>query len=570
MPASCSARYPSGALARAIALSLILCAFFPSYAQEPTARDATEGAQTLFRFPAGGVITTGPVSSAGRLWFVSDNRYLYVINLEGVAIGKRDLGVRSKAFIACDPYGRAVVPDGEKSITMVNKAGQAVWTIALESQPAGPPAFGMDGRLYLALEHQGGTRILCLSQNGRRLWARDEAGYLVHPPAQAPGGGVVYALSGGQTRMLDQEGRQSWSIDGQSPKILCSSGDSLLSVAADGSFSIYRPPAEPLVGKLGSAPVALRPGDGGFAFLNASGQLGFLNADGSLAWSVQAGSGYSSMACYRNRVVLLGRGMAASWDMDGRFFRRLDMSNAASVAALGDTGTVFSGGKDWILYAYRFELGLEPLPPGRYTPLSLAEAEAASREAELWMPSASSDEVVLAELGRIAKSMVSGDTGGNERSDLAYAAAVALGLLPGPAGSGARKPGPSPSGVLPRAEACRILGAYGSPMAVELLAGVFARDPDPAVRASAAQAVGAIGLDPGGFAQRIFMDAASGYLDERSALSLIDAVAALYRANGTLEETAGALALVRIAQGSYPKTVRERALSALKNISAAW
>lgn len=583
---SCAKEKITWLLGLLAALVFFLAAGLCVYAQEASTQEA-DRAQVLFRFPAGGIISTGPVCGGGRVWFVSDNRYLYVLTSKGIAIGKRDLGVRSKAFIACDPYGRAVVPEGTSSITMLNRAGQAVWTLELEAAPSGAPAFGSDGRLFLALGTQTGTRIVCLSQNGRRLWSIDEAGYLVHPPVSAPGGCVAYALSDGTVRIVHQNGAQRVTLPVARVSILSANSDSLVAVDADGSFSIYRQASGPVGiqasgpasipaglqevrGKLPSPPKAAAALTGGFAVLLHSGALCMLGLDGTTLWNVQAGLSYSAIHCFHNRIVLLGQVGASSYDTDGRFFRRLDVSNPAGLAAVDETGSLFCGGSDWILYAYRFESGLSPLPVRSYAPLTIADAEKAARETALWLPSSSTDDSVTNELNRIAKSMVSGETGMDVHADLAYASAVALGMLEGPAGLGARKPSPSPSGVLPRSYACTILGMYGSPAAVPILAAVFARDPDPAVRAAAADAVASIGLDPDGLAQRSFMEAASGRLDERSALSLIDAVAALYRANGVLDEPAGALALVRIVHGAYPKTVRDRASLALKKVSAVW
>ncbi len=110
-------------------------------------RAADGDAEILFRFPVGGVVTTGPVIDGGRAWFISDSRTLYVITVDGKAIGKRSISSRRAPFIACDPYGRAVIPDGARGILMVNKAGQEAWRRELGSAPFGPPSFGPDGRL---------------------------------------------------------------------------------------------------------------------------------------------------------------------------------------------------------------------------------------------------------------------------------------------------------------------------------------------------------------------------------------------------------------------------------------
>ncbi|HAE22486.1 MAG TPA: hypothetical protein DCG47_09230, partial [Spirochaetaceae bacterium] len=248
----------------------------------------------------------------------------------------------------------------------------------------------------------------------------------------------------------------------------------------------------------------------------------------------------------------------------------LSIRNATGLPALTKGGAVLSGGSDWILYAYRFERELEGLARERPAILDRQAVKDAGKRALLWYPGGSSDDTVLSMLADIEKSLKSGTIGEGASEALLLASAVALGELEAPFGAGALARGPSPRGALARATACEVLGALGFPAAVELLAEVIARDADPAVRAAAASAVAAIGLDPEGKALDAFAaEAARGRLDARTGRALIDAIEALYRAGGGLDNPSGALALLRIAGGaSYPGDLRRRAEAALRRISA--
>ncbi|TFG83616.1 MAG: hypothetical protein E4H20_05050, partial [Spirochaetales bacterium] len=110
---------------------------------------SADEAEVLFRFPAGGIVTTGPVIADGRLWFISDSKTLYVVTVDGEAVGKRTISSKRVPYIACDPFGRAAIPEGASSIVLVNKAGQAVWTVDPGSTAIGAPVFSPDGRMYV-------------------------------------------------------------------------------------------------------------------------------------------------------------------------------------------------------------------------------------------------------------------------------------------------------------------------------------------------------------------------------------------------------------------------------------
>jgi len=121
---------------------------------------------------------------------------------------------------------------------------------------------------------------------------------------------------------------------------------------------------------------------------------------------------------------------------------------------------------------------------------------------------------------------------------------------------------------LPRERACDILGMLGSPSATEPLSRVFGGDRDQSVRAAAAYAIARIGLDPGGRAFAAFAEAADRSLDGRTAIAVANAIERLYRANGTLDDGTGLVALLRIAGGPYPDSVRKEAGAALLRVTA--
>lgn len=537
--------------------------------------------ELLFRFPAGGVVTTGPVVAEGRLWFISDSKTLYVITVDGTAIGKRDMSFRRAPFIAPDPFGRAALPVGSSSIVLLNKAGQEVWTVRLDGAPEGPPSFGPDGRMYA----QSSQRLYAFAANGAALWSRDLDERVAAPLATGPGGGPLVGLADGSVRLFSRDGAPLWNDGFQSqPRFLATLGGMVVVALADGTVAVRAalegvdsPEAQdPAAGtdersdqRLGSSPLALAAGQDGFSILGSDGKVSAFSEDGSLAWSAASGlRGAAGIERFQGRTVVLSRHAVRSFGQDGALFRDLALTNATGLPAVSHSGTVFSGATDWILYAYRFErpfpyAGRQALPP-----MDREAAAMAARREAMWVPGGSTDDAVQRHLSDIEKSLKSGTIGEGAGDAALYAAAVALGMLDAPFGSGAVPQLPTPRGAPARIKACEVLGLFGSPEAVELLTEVFRKDPEPSVRAAAAQAVALIGLDPDGRALEAFADKAAG-LDSRTALAVIAAVESLYRANGGLDDPSGALALLRIAgSGSASTEVRRMANDALRRVAS--
>jgi outer membrane protein assembly factor BamB len=514
------------------------------------------------------------------VWFISDSRTLYVLDSTGRAIGRRAVNYRRAAFIACDPFGRAVIPEEPSRLTMINRAGQTVWTLDLGFPASGPPAFGSDGRLYVL----AGAILSAYAPNGSRLWHTRLPVQATGLVRTGPGGGPVLMLSDGSIRLWSQDGEPAWnfSIGAETPlagphdlqgALLAADGQSVALALQDGRILrldalgqlawSFKAAASPAVLALESEDGCLLAGmDGSLSRIGPAG----------LAWRTPARNGFiaqgASLAVYDSRYILTWKGGAVSFGSDGGFYRELNIRNPATSPALAPDGTVFSGGVDWIMYAYRFERGLIVPGAAMVPTLDRQAVRQAAREEAYWTPGGVNDDVLLTGLADIENSLKSGTIGGRAGNATLYAAAVALGDFEAPFGSGAVNPGPVPRGPLPRAMACQVLGVFGSPRALPVLVEVFRKDPEPAVRAAAASAVAAIGLDPGGFAQEAFARAAEEGLDPRAAFAVVDAIEGLYRSNGALDNLAGALALARLAVGNYPRDLRARAETALRRVSA--
>lgn len=588
MPGSRCARPRGRVLGRsagrlAAALCFAAAGLNPAFNQAGAAAQAQEQASPdlLFRFPAEGVVSTGPVVSGGLAWFISDSKTLFIMDVSGKAIGRRALDIRSAAFIACDPYDRAALPDGPRGLMLVNKAGQLVWRYELPAPAIAAPAYGPDGRLYVA----AGAELLCLAPNGVLIWRRALGARPLAGPVTGPGGGAAVSLPGGRVFAFGQDGETL--IDrtlGADARFLAGRLGELGCALSDGGFVVLRPDGAEAADGPGASPAtaprpavprsaeprALSAGPDGYASLDAEGRLRAFGPGGRELWAVRAAAREPlALRSYAGRVVLLSSDAVRSYGAEGELYRELSLRNAAGLPAITGAGDVLSGGRDWIVYAYRFERPLVGLEPERPRILDRGALKAAAADALRWYASEPDDDAVMNMLVDIDKSLESGTIGEGLVSGSMVAAAVAAGALSAPFGSGAVRPGPVPAAGLSRLKAIELLGRFGFPAATELLAELFRAERDPAVKAAAASAVARIGLDPGGLAMEAFAAEASlGRLDARGAEAVVAAIEALYRASGGLDKPAGALALLRIAgNASYPEALRRRAERVLRTIT---
>lgn len=552
----------------------------PLYAQGAAAQSAapTDGAaaEVLFRFPVGGVVSSGPTVAAGRVWLLSDSRTLYTLTVDGVAIGKRGLSERRAAFIVGDAFGRAAVSDGATGLSLINKAGQEAWRVELGARPDSPPAFASDGRLYVS----AGGELRAFAPNGRRLWSARPGAAPSSPLVVGPGGGPAIGLADGRVALYHPDSGVATELAlGSAPVALAAAGrlaaglaDGRIVVLAAEAGALSPAPGSPAAAdapSLGSRPAALAAASDTFYALGADGVLLAVDGAGVELWRRRAVTDGSTaaLAAFEGRAIVLTRSAVTSYGPDGSVYRSLTLRNAVAMPAIAPNGSVFSGGADWILYAYRFERPLTAAAGPVIEPLDLSAVDAMAKEEAFWSVAPWSDDAAMERLYDIEKSMESGTIGMDSRRAALYLSAVALGRMDAPFGSGRAPTGPAPRGPLPRVYACGLLGRMGLPWAVPVLVEAFRGDPEPSVRAAAAYAVATIGLDPEGRALGAFAEAAGRRLDGATAGAVVDAIDGLYRASGALDDRSGMLALVRIAGGDYARDIRSKAEKALSRVS---
>lgn len=536
--------------------------------------------EPLFRFPLGGVASSGPVLSGKRLWVLSDSKVLYSITTEGVASGKRSFPSRHIPFMLADPYERLAIVDDDNSLSLLNKAGQEVWKTSLKAKPAFSPFFSGDGCLFVPFD----KGISAYAPNGRELWRKSFSSGLSASPLPGPGGGPLLALKDGSIHLFSAYGGLVKSATFSAPAAFLTCNQySILAALQDNSLVIMDsglgsgPSGSFPVIKLAAKAVAAASAKSMHFVLDSGGNILAVDSLGNKLWQLQSGvpfgtpfgvpfglaSDPAKLLAFEERLILLSDSIVRSYGMDGSFYRELKLKSSAGFPVISESGTVFTGGKDWILYAYKFELPQKAMALPKANALSLAIIEEAAKEEAFWSLEPYSNDSAQKKLANIEKLLKSGTIEDDLASAKAYCAAIALGKMHAPLGMGAAKIEALPSGVLARTKACELLGMMGCPDAVPFLADVFLYDKEAVVKIAAADAISMIGLDPEGMALGAFAFSTEKSLDDRTAISIINAILALYRANGSLDDFSGIMAILRIAGGNYSAAVKSRAEKAL-------
>jgi outer membrane protein assembly factor BamB len=251
-------------------------------------------------------------------------------------------------------------------------------------------------------------------------------------------------------------------------------------------------------------------------------------------------------------IYVLSAGGASGFTSDGRRLWYTLLKNAAAPPAFGDDGVLYSGGQDWILYAYKMEDRILPGAASFYGPLP-AGAYGTAIPPSLFNFYISENEA-KAKLGLISNGIKSGRVGTNEIEWTSTLMRIAA----------------SGSPIQYRVNALSLLGQIGSLETISWLARLFRQETEPVAKAAAASAIGAIGVDPEGYAIKSFQEAlitASGYSDDQVLFTIASATGALCRFSGPPLSETGTQILVALSGFYHFPVVRRQAQ---KELALLW
>jgi outer membrane protein assembly factor BamB len=538
-------------------------------------------AKPVWRMALGGAVIGVPTIQGGTLVVVLDGGHIKAYTLDGKALWDYYAKGKLAPYVSRSREGTCYMYRTDGTLIAVNRAGRELWQLKPERpaagseapEPAAPVISGWDGRIFVTL----GRRLYCYTAAGYRLWRVD----LEHKPVLGPmpdkSGGLVMALENGDMAELSHFGSVLTRSLGEIPSALTPVEGGVLVFFKNGRTKFFaasewtgRKTVPKNLPTLGGTPI------GGIALGNhaaavlSGGKVVFMSVnDGKVLWTGEShiqsrdnSSGIEMLYDERGIYILTQEG-ATGFSPDGRRLWMLRIRGAAAVPAFSGEGTLYSGGSDWILYAYKLEERVlrernslyGPLPEGSYGlgnpfPSPWAGYDYNYRET-----------ILNEKFAEISNSIHAGNVGNNEKSYTAYLMEAAESSI-GPSASPARPL----VHVLYRAEAARLLGYIGSRETITFLSGLFSKDPDPTVKAAAAEAIGRIGVDPDGIAFRAFAQAATYTREEQVLTAVAAAIGSLCRFSGPPLSETGIRLLNVLGSDGMPGRTKARARQELDGL----
>jgi outer membrane protein assembly factor BamB len=536
----------------------------------------------VWRQALGAALIGRPAAQAESVTMLCDGGTLKSYSRQGTFLWSYFAGGRLGPHISRSREGTSYICRTNGIFIAVNRSGRELWRMRLPAPLSAPALIGWDGRLFVP----AGTSLRCYTAAGYLLWSHE----FESPPSFGPladgRGGAILGLE---------------SKDGVF---------SVYHITHSGGFSVYAPDEKPV----SVVPLELGAGEtkkGGLAFVYQSGRLEWRNGgeiialpplpappldaisrgnrlalvlsggavrlfDGETKTVLWTGESHLadaeqdlSMLYDERGIYVISPSGASAFAEDGRRLWLLRLQGAASCPAFGAEGVLYSGGRDWILYAYRLEERVlktaqslyGPLPEGSYglgnpPPSGLGTGDPALRDYFL-----NQEQVVRELLSQIEDHIRRGNVGLNETEYTAFLMEI------GGSGSGnARGPGVQ---VAFRAQALGLLSFIGSRETIPFLVRVFSRDKDSSVKAAAAAAIGRIGVDPDGLALNAF--AVQSFppgiaRDDYLLLSMAGAIGSLCRFSGPPLSGAGIKLLMSLGRDDMPFLVRNRVREELSSL----
>jgi outer membrane protein assembly factor BamB len=561
------------ALALCLAAPLAAQATGASGPEVPGLEAASQGqaAAIHFRWAAGGVLIAKPVAGDGIVYFLSQDRAAYALDEEGRVLYRAELNLSPKAVFTPGQAGFLFIADGRRIIRL-NRSGGISLSIDQAADGASAlfsPIEGRDGRVFVA-----GDSLACFSATGKKKWQIGLSATTALPPLLLEDGSVALALVDGSIMGVDPFGQQRFSFPaGGRPRALIAGSGSFTVLLDDSRLLAFGADGKPRQIAGGILQIVACPDSGDCAWyaLTASGELAALDSAGKRLWTVKLGPAYTRIKAFPGRVYALGKDIVLSCTRTGTVLKVMTLRNASVEPEVSASGIVYSSGADWIVYAYRFDE--ERL--AAYGPAPAADGSASyglneyDRKAILGLAALQDSNFQENLLDDVEKSIKSGNMGEGERYCLALCSALARSKLDADSGRAQAKEGMYPQ---IRARACLLLGQLGSTESRDLLIQIIRRDPEPAVKAAAAEALGLIAWDGDGESMEALRAACqaapySGW--EEFLLAASGAIQRISLYEGVPVSNTGIETLMRMADEPFAPKVRRRAQDALYAIHAA-
>jgi outer membrane protein assembly factor BamB len=552
----------------------LLLAALPLFAQEQAQRE--QGLITgdpFWRQALGGAVLSLPHVQAQSAVVALDGGNIRAYSTAGTPMWNYSTRARISPYVTRSREGTSYFSRTNGTLIAINRAGRELWRRNINGPLSARVITGWDGRLFVPTART----LYCYTASGNLLWTRAFESPISVAPKLDSSGAVLLALENNEVYRIDAFGNaHMWMLTNTPAVLLSVDRQRIFTIFTDGAMEILGSAEEwyisavsevhsSLLPRFSSRPLAAANIGNNVAAVMNDGKIAFLSLDEKeILWEgdshireIFRNSGSpdleAEMLFDERGIIVLSKNGASCFSQEGRRIWYTFLPNAAAIPAFGDDGILYSGGKDWILYAYRIEERTLPTRNSIYGPLPDGSYGMGNPQSVYMQDFPLFEHEIRIRLQRIEAAINSGRVGANEPEWTTFLLAISN----------------SDEHVRFRINALNLLGKIGSRETIPWLVNIFRREGEPLIRAAAVSAIGAIGVDPDGSAIQNFLFTlvqGSGIQDEQLLMALVQATGALCRFSGPPLSETGVRLLTMLSADNLPVMVRRQAQRELSSL----
>jgi len=544
-----------------------------------------------WRQAVGGAVLSLPSVQVQSAVVALDGGNIRAYSTAGTPMWNYSARGRISPYVTRSREGTSYFSRTNGTLIAVNRSGRELWRRSIESPICAKVVPGWDGRLFVPVEQ----KILCYTASGNLLWTRTYESRFSLSPKLDHGGGIIFALENKQVYRITPFGEiKIWALsDAPAALIPIEQKQQILVLYKDGSMSILGQSDDwyfsaqgevhpTLLPKLPGNPVAAAGRGNNIAVVYDDGSASLFTLeypssrppDSMTASSPQSGNGIlwrgdthikeftkkggkpepEAEIIYDDRgIYILSKNGATGFTHEGKRIWFTFLQNTAAIPAFGNDGVLYSGGKDWILYAYKIEDRVLQEKSGLFGPQAEGSYGTGGPNSASIQDFPLNEYELKIKLEQINSGIKSGRVGANEIAWVSTLMTIASGDFK----------------IQYKLEALQMIGQIGSRETISWLINFFRREPEPMVKAASAKAIGDIGVDHEGTAIQSFLFLlinGGGIKDEQILIAVASATGALCRFSGPPLSETGVKILNLLGAGSQPQIVRKQAQIELSSI----
>jgi outer membrane protein assembly factor BamB len=548
------------------------------------AQESPRPGEWEWRFVAGGgTLTSGAFNAAGDYYFVSEDRYLYALDVNGIMRWRTDLGRRSNGSVAVGAEGSIYAGLETGEFLCLNKDGRLLWRRQLAAGSLREPLLLPTGVIVVG---DASGRLRAYTHVGRLVWWADLGASVSGSPILAGDGLIYCTTSDGYVVRLDSSGlvlgRQYLAEVGNT---LAAAPEGVYVGSLAGRVILLNRELEPVWRvDLGGRVETITVDETGNAYVRSSdGAISRVTSGGAIAWRAHPTPAVVTGNVTGNSVLVTISGNVLSLiGSDGRLLWEMRTTSSPGPPTISPYGAVVFPTDTWVTYAYAVDF-----EPSGYWPHARATAANAGVSPHMMSePSVSSRYVDSVDYNYLRRQIYSRFEAEqlramdaiSERVDgeenLAGGYPYLLELCEMAAGAPFFGPivgrEPLPIGRRTRQEAVQILGAIGDLGSARFLARLIHHEPDPTMQTEAMRALAALGTAMDGElmtrVRAIIERDSTAVTNDALAEAAISLVEAVNEFEGGYVNQDVVDILITIADSNYVRQTRLRALTALRSL----